>query len=556
MAQSVHALAPVARRGPDVIVEQQFRQRVRGWQHCLRASSSTTIALFEPDGVEFAAALIGGWYAGKTVYLPGDVQPATCRALQEIGVSFVGEFPEEWAATRSCPDGDHALPFAALDGSAAQVVIYTSGSTGAPQALHKRAAQLLAEVRTLEQQFGARVDGSEVLATVSHQHIYGLLFKILWPLVTGRPFVSVSVPFPEQVVAHLRDRRTTVISGPAHLKRLPVSLDWDGAHAGLAALFSSGGPISLDTVVSVSTLLHQAPIEVYGSSETGGIAWRQRTAGQEQPWTPLPDVRVRDDDGRLSVCSPHLADASWYTVADAVTFEDAQRFTLCGRVDRIVKIEGTRISLEGIEQALLRSGLVDEAHVVVLDTGRDALGAAVVPNAAGWHVIREHGVNTLRAQLTDAVSQGTERMAHPRRWRWLDAMPVNAVGKTTVAAIARLFAPWTMTEPALHLLELTRDRARYEVYVSPHLLVFDGHFDKLPVLPGVAQVDWAITIACRCFGIVGEFQRLEAVKFHRLYQPGALLSLEMEWRHERAVLTFRFTSGAGLHSSGRVFFAP
>jgi 3-hydroxymyristoyl/3-hydroxydecanoyl-(acyl carrier protein) dehydratase len=228
---------------------------------------------------------------------------------------------------------------------------------------------------------------------------------------------------------------------------------------------------------------------------------------------------------------------------------------LCGRADRIVKIEGKRISLVAIEQALLHSGCVADARVALLDTGRDELGAAVVPNEAGWQVLREAGSSALRARLIEAVSQGTERMARPRRWRWLDALPVNAVGKTTVADIVRLFEPFTMTEPALHALELTAEKAHFEVYVSPHLLVFDGHFDKLPVLPGVAQVDWAITIGRRSFGIRGPFQRLEAVKFHRLYQPGALLSLEMEWRAERDLLTFKFTSVAGSHSSGRVFFA-
>ncbi|MBP6773234.1 MAG: AMP-binding protein [Gemmatimonadaceae bacterium] len=555
MAHPTRANAPVARRGPDVIDDAQFRRRVRGWCQACLALSGPSIALVEPDGVEFAAALIGAWYAGKTVYVPGDVQPDTCRALAQVGVHFAGAFPDPWSTIGAVHDGDASLPFDVLDANTAALVIYTSGSTGVPQALHKRAGQLLAEVGTLEQQFGARVEGSEILATVSHQHIYGLLFKILWPLVTGRTFESVSVPFPEHVVAHLRERRTTVISGPAHLKRLPQSLEWAAARGGLAALFSSGGPISLDTVTSVESLLQQAPIEVYGSSETGGIAWRQRTGGHDEPWTPFPGVQVRDDQGHLSVCSPHLADASWFTVADTVTFDAEHRFTLCGRADRIVKIEGKRVSLVAIEQALLRSGLVDDARVVLLDTGRDELGAAVVPSHAGWLVLREDGINSLRARLTTAVSQGTERMARPRRWRVLDALPVNAVGKTTIADIERLFAPFTMSEPALHARELTPEKAHYDVYVSPHLQVFDGHFDKLPVLPGVAQVDWAITFGRRCFGIGGAFERLEAVKFHRLYQPGALLSLEMEWRAERALLTFKFTSSAGSHSSGRVFFA-
>ena len=33
----------------------------------------------------------------------------------------------------------------------------------------------------------------DIVATVSHQHIYGLLFKVLWPLAAGRAIVFAAV---------------------------------------------------------------------------------------------------------------------------------------------------------------------------------------------------------------------------------------------------------------------------------------------------------------------------------------------------------------------------
>ena len=67
-----------------------------------------------------------------------------------------------------------------------------------------------------------------------------------------------------------------LVASPAHLKRLPPALPWGLAAARLSGLFSSGGPLPDAALADCRSLLLQAPIEVYGSTETGGIAWRRR----------------------------------------------------------------------------------------------------------------------------------------------------------------------------------------------------------------------------------------------------------------------------------------
>ena len=64
----------------------------------IRGTRAAAGRRFEPDGAEFAAALFGAWYARKTVYLPADALPATCRALAAREVVFAGGFPAEFAA--------------------------------------------------------------------------------------------------------------------------------------------------------------------------------------------------------------------------------------------------------------------------------------------------------------------------------------------------------------------------------------------------------------------------------------------------------------------------
>lgn len=559
---------PVARAGDHDITEQQFRSRVLRWRDTLSAISAAGVALYEPDGAEFAAILLGSWYAGKTVYLPGDIQPDTCAALAALDVVFAGAFPDNGAvdgtSTGTVTGSVSGTPAAyngaedlgPLDPTTANLVIFTSGSTGAPQAVHKQLAQLLTEVRSLELLFGATLGDCDIVATVSHQHIYGLLFKVLWPLVSHRTFVAESVVYPEQLIALLANGRpTAVVSGPAHLKRLPATLDWPSVRDNIVAVFASGGPLPADAVTATEARLGTTPVEVYGSSETGGIAWRCRTGGADCAWTPLPGVEVRSVDDCLAVRSPHLASADWFVMADYASFDDDGHFLLHGRADRLVKIEGKRVSLEGMERALLNTGLLADVRVVQLESTRDELGAVAVPNARGWESIIENGVKALRTQLDAVLTQSVERLAHPRRWRWLDALPVNADGKTSRLMLQQMFASAALLAPAAHALEISANRVVLVLYVSPHLAVFDGHFRGIPVLAGVAQLDWAVLLARRWFGLTAAFERMEAVKFLRVYQPGPLLTMELQWDVARRLLSFRTYSGETAHASGRLFFA-
>lgn len=543
---------PVAWRRGELVRRAQFLSDVSAWQAAFAAHEGRRVALHFDDGYDFAAALYGAWHAGKQVYLPGDTQPATLQRLLPEVHMCAGSLPGALQAAVPSQPQPARQP---LDLRNTRLVVYTSGSSGEPVAIHKQLTQLDAEIHTQQATFGARVDADGpacVYATVSHQHIYGLLFYTLWPLAAGRPFVAERIVYPEEMAAHLGGRPTMLITSPAHLKRLPDTLDWNAARQGLHAVFSSGGPLPPEASAEASALMGQSPIEVFGSSETGGIAWRQRAVHGDR-WNPLPGVDWRIEEELLEVRSAHMADDQWWRTADRVKQLEEGGFMLLGRSDRIVKIEEKRVSLTAMEAALAACDEVAEARAVVLNAqGHQRLGMVVVPSPSGWQLLRGRGKRALNERLRAVLLQGVERIALPRSWRYVQALPVNAQGKSTEALLSGLFRPampavaWQKREP--HEAEAVLD-------ITPDLMVFDGHFDQSPILPGVAQLDWAIALARGCFTLPPRFLRADALKFQKTVPPGTQLRLALQWNGTNGTLGFQYTSEAGAHASGRIVFA-
>lgn len=572
----------VAYRDGQAVSNRSFRARTAAWQRLLAATPGQKFALFLEDSLDFSSALYGAWLAGKTIYLPGDALSASCAALSTTVDGFLGNFDQVWSPLMPQEDRqdqqsdavplDRPLP-ADFDG----LVVYTSGSSGMAQAIPKRLSQLAAEVATLEQLFGPRLGQADVLATVSHQHIYGLLFKVLWPLAARRAMHVRSAVFLEELLPWMQNRPCLLVSSPAHLSRFPESAAQNPVPPPpeLRAVFSSGGPLTAQAAAAADTLFGTAPIEIYGSSETGGIAWRCR----DERWTALPGVQWRVDpaEGVLEVSSPHLRDQQWLRMADraiaadAETNADVQRFILQGRTDRIVKLAEKRISLNAMERRLCASPLVAEARVLLpaiatttpsAPPRRAGLIAFVVLSESGHAALATAGKLALNRQLKAALSDTVEAIALPRSWRYLNALPLDAQGKTTQTALLALLntpAPRpTMPRPTMPNITLSRQDAHHvvlELHIPADLLYFDGHFNTQPILPGVAQLNWAIILGRRYFDLPPVFKTVHTLKFQKIITPDSTVTLELQHEPSKAALHFRLYSASGQHASGRIVFA-
>lgn len=370
------------------------------------AAQRRRILLNEQEPFAFLATLLAILIDGHVAVIPPNFQPQTLAAFADLAPP-VGVPPQT-------------------------IEMYTSGSSGEPKCVRKALHQLEAECRALESLWGERATGTTVLATTPHHHIYGLLFRLLWPLLAGRPFDNVTISEPTAFVDRLRAMPDALlISSPAQLSRMHQLVDL-GCLAPPRLSFSSGGPLSADTASCYASIWGMAPIEVFGSTESGGIAWRQQDRNTH--WTALPEVEVAAEmDGALQVRSPFLPDASPLRMEDTVEFDEAGRFRLLGRLDRIVKIEEKRLSLPEMEGALLEHSAVKAAAIApVTLAGRTLVGAIVVPK------IQSHDRKSLIKALREHLRLRFDNVLLPRRWRFVDVLPYNERGKLVASELTRL----------------------------------------------------------------------------------------------------------------------
>ena len=428
----------------DIMTGSLFCAHVTYLHNQLSQSDAKRWLLAAQKSDLFAAGLCAALLAGKQVILPANTQRGTLSQLNHEFDAIIADKPLCEAGEFVSLKKELSLPAANWPKASTlgELVLFTSGSSGQPKAITKTLAQLDAEVSILEHTFAQHLPHCSVVSTVSHQHIYGLLFKILWPLAASRAFLSEQIDYPETLSYYLAIMpNLCLISSPAQLTRLPDALDNQLQQRTPSLIFSSGGPLNFESAQAVKQCFKQLPIEVFGSTETGGIAYR-RQHQQQQTWQPFERVNVNADpqDGALMLQSVYLDNPNtWVKCDDKIELLENGQFRLLHRLDRIVKIEEKRLSLAQLEHLLQTHPFVSDAAVTVLEQPRTMLGAAVCLNELGRQTLKDEGKLAINTALKNHLLSQFERITLPKRWRYPNTLPLNSQGKRTSADIAALF---------------------------------------------------------------------------------------------------------------------
>ncbi len=529
---------PVAIRDGHTIPFCQFRDDVARLAHWVQSEGIVCAGLWCEDAYAFAVGVMGLAHGGATVVMPPHAQPGFLAEIAPTWDVLLSDRPELPGALPVLGRTGEAPALAPLRAEDGLLQFFTSGSSARPKRVERPLGAFEREAFALESLLGAP-GLTKIHATVPHYHVYGMTFRLSWPLTAGRPFAARHHEVWETLLPHLTPG-SVLVSSPAHLTRLGGL----GEGGQPALVLSAGALLPVRAALEVSHRFGVLPMDIYGSTETGAIAWR-RPQHQDTPWTPFPGVTVTpQEEGVLRLTSPWVAES--YDGADRIEILPTGGFHLKGRADRVVKGAGGRVSLEAVEEALRGLPGVADAAAVALPE----LAAVVALTPDGEAYLAERGAFRLGRWFRSQLAARLDAPARPRRWRFVTALPTSALGKHPESVLATLFEP--PRRPQVTALRLMGHQVEMDLHLLTDLVWFKGHFPDFPILPGVVQLDWALGFAREHLSLDLPTGRQFQVKYKAGLFPGDRVTLRLLHAPERHRLTFTYLRAGEICSTGQI----
>lgn len=310
--------------------------------------------------------------------------------------------------------------------------IFTSGSTGTPQAHTMRFGRLVhcavAEAQRMWEVVG---EPCSVLGTVPPQHMFGLEATVLLPIFGGGQLSAGQPFFPADVASALADlpEPRLLVSTPFHLRKL---MDAKITLPRVSAVLSATAPLSLELAQEVEAQLQAPMVEIYGSTETGALATRRPTHGTH--WETYAGITLQTDGQQALAYADHF-DAP-QLLNDVVELISPSQFRLLGRNSDMINIVGKRTSLAFLNHLLQSLPGVEDGVFCMHES--DAQHASESLRLIALVVARQ--LQGESAEILAALRQHVDPVFLPRPVLFVDALPRDANGKLSAAALAELLA--------------------------------------------------------------------------------------------------------------------
>jgi acyl-coenzyme A synthetase/AMP-(fatty) acid ligase len=311
-------------------------------------------------------------------------------------------------------------------------VAFTSGSTGRPMPNKKTWGALTAVARSTGARLG--IKGGErisVVATVPHQHMFGLEASVMLPVMHGLVMHAGRPLFPADIGSLLAETagRWMLVTTPLHL-RACVAEGVTAPSGGL--VLSATAPLARGLAQEAERHFQAEVHEIFGFAEAGSVAERRTIDGER--WRPLDGVRVTQDG---SACRVH----AWYLpepipVPDRITIDSDGAFVVHGREADQVNIAGHRVSLGDLTHTLLQlDGVQDGVFFLPEEEGlvTRLMAFVVAPGKTSEEIQR-----LLRAHVDPVFL--------PRPLVCVPSLPRNATGKLPRESVNELVRQWMERE--------------------------------------------------------------------------------------------------------------
>jgi len=398
-------------------------------------------------------------------YFLGDATPRVfvcrpqTRALanelaEKTGVSHVLELADNGKGELAERAASAPEQFSTLhrDGDDLAAILYTSGTTGRSKGAMLSHRNLAVNARVLHKYWGFRPDDA-LLHMLPIFHVHGLFVAIHCALLNGSP-MFFEPKFDTKRALELLPKATVFMGVPTYYTRLLADPGFTKETCASMRLFISGSaPLLLETFQEFQQRTGQTILERYGMTE-GNMFSSNPYEGERRGGTvgfPLPEVSIRIVDeenrpvatgevGQIQVKGASIFRGYWkmpektreeftadgfFKTGDMGKFDPDGYLSISGRAKDLVISGGLNIYPKEIEELIdMIPGVAESA---VIGVPHPDFGEAVV--AVVIRKDNEAGLALTEAAIIASLKGELAGFKVPKRVRFLDALPRNAMGK-------------------------------------------------------------------------------------------------------------------------------
>ena len=369
---------------------------------------------------------------GKNIIISPNLQSETLRYMQSETNAF--QINDEFINLRL---SENNILNISDNTNHTRITLYTSGSTGKPKIISKPIQALEDEVAMLHNHWGDRIKNGLFLSSVTHYHAYGLPFHILWALCSGQTLGLERISYPETLFHYLKTDKVNFISSPVFLQQLSQLPPDDKNYHYLQFISAAGAPLDQTTARTLASYFPYPVTEIYGSTETGAAA--TKTVANDDKWHCLQNVTILSDNHMTFVRSPYSGQTGPVAMADTIQQHEDGSFRLLGREDRIVKVFEKRVSLDQMERVCKKADVIKEVKIIQPELSQ-RLACVVSLTEYGKTMLNSQGKRALVNHIKGYLRPEFDLVVFPRKWRFIDDLPRNDLGKIQHHLLNALFS--------------------------------------------------------------------------------------------------------------------
>lgn len=357
-----------------------------------------------------ALSIIEAYYSDAKAILFDETNKIISKKLDELNIEA---FTHKKIKNNIFEEKDFSLMF------------FTSGSTGASVGALKTKANLEAEVYEITKILES-YEIKKVILTVPFIHYYGTAVGLLFSLLNNIDIVLKEHFLPNDLI-DLIDDNTLIITTPLYIKalnKLQIKKDLRNS-----IFISSTAPLDLENIKLFNNKFNTTIIQLFGSTETGGIAYKYN---EETLWTPFSNAKITVNQAQeLKVKSPIVSDVLYANEFKKIngelqTFDyiewENDKFKLVGRSSQILKIAGKRYSTIQIEEILENLKEIEKAMVFV-DSDKDSLRGETL------NITIESEKEFTSKEIKQILKSNLSNLKFSINLKIVDKIPTSSVGK-------------------------------------------------------------------------------------------------------------------------------